>query len=566
MELIAETRTINEIFSQARKYVVPRFQREYSWNEEQVLELWNDVTDQISLDAEGRIVHDEYFIGCVVFVGEDSRPEHMIVDGQQRLITLTLLVRAIVDRLKDLGDPTAAEATYKNMIEGTDNDGRNYFKLINESPKPYFQNEIQAIQPAGINQAETEEEKRLKNTLDFFKNRIGGYQIGSIGAMDIAKSVRNQILNYLKVIQVTAKSEDEAYTIFETLNARGLSLTSVDLIKNWIFKNYDQTHPIDNAKEIWGSLRKRVSNFSTPEIFFRHYWNSRYAFASDDRIYKSFKKLHKKGSIAPAKEFLLEIDAASKLYEKIGAPKDTDWLIQKERAVKQSFDFLNLYRVTQPRPFLLALLEMRHKGIVGQTDFVRMIENIERFHFIFSNLCKERASGLEGKYARAAKNLYASGSNKSAAKSILNDLTIYLSNKRPDEKNIKIALSAIVFTSSTGLDRKVIQTVFHKVEKYLQKTAELNVGSLSLEHIRDKSSRATWVNSIGNLIPLDESINNSIPNNLNFVEKKSFYAKSRLKVVEDFLNRNSQDSWDVPDMERWSDRLAELTDKANSIR
>lgn len=566
MELIAETRTINEIFSQARKYVVPRFQREYSWTEEQVMELWGDVTDQISQDAEGRVVHEEYFMGCVVFVGEDSRPEHMIVDGQQRLITLTLLVRAIVDRLKELGDPAAAEATYKNMIEGIDNDGRSYFKLINESPKPYFQNEIQAIEPAGLNKAETEEEKRLKGTLDFLKSRMSSYRIGSFSDIDVAKSVRNQVLNYLKVIQVTAKSEDEAYTIFETLNARGLSLTSVDLIKNWIFKNYDQTHPIDNAKEIWGSLRRRVSNFSTPEIFFRHYWNSRYAFASDDRIYKSFKKLHKSGSIAPAKEFLLEIDKASKLYEKIGLPKDADWPIQKERAVKQSFDYLNLYRVTQPRPFLLALLEIRNKGVVGQTDFVRMIENIERFHFVFSNLCKERASGLEGKYARAAKNLYASGSNKSAAKSILNDLTIYLANKRPDEKNIKNALSQLVFTSAMGPDRRVIQTVFQKAEKFLLKTAELNVGSISLEHIRDKSSRATWVDLIGNLMPLDEAINSSIPAGLTFAGKKPFYAKSRLKVVEDFLSQNSQDGWDLPDMERWRDRLAELTDKANSIR
>ena len=134
MELIAETRTVNEIFSQSRKYVVPRFQREYSWTEEQVAELWEDVTDQIGQDADGNVVHDEYFIGSVVFVGEDSKPEHLIVDGQQRLITLTLLVRAIVDRLWELGDLSAAKATHSNMIEGIDNDGRPYFKLINESP------------------------------------------------------------------------------------------------------------------------------------------------------------------------------------------------------------------------------------------------------------------------------------------------------------------------------------------------------------------------------------------------------------------------------------------------
>ena len=566
MELIAETRSINEIFSQNRKYVVPRFQREYSWTLEQVTELWDDITDQMSLDSEGSVTHDEYFIGCVVFVGEDSRPEHLIVDGQQRLITLTLLVKAIVDRLKELGDMSAARATYHNMIEGVDNDGGKYFKLINESPRPYFQNEIQAFDLSGINRPETEEEKRLKATLDFFKGRLDSYRIGTYREADAAKIVRNQVLNFLKVIQVTAKSEDEAYTIFETLNARGLSLTSVDLIKNWIFKNYDQTHPIDNAKEIWGVLRKRVSSFSTPEIFFRHYWNSKYAFASDGRIYKSFKKLHKRGFIAPAKDFLLEIDAASKMYEKIGAPKDGDWPIQKERLVKYCFESLNFYRVTQPRPFLLALLEFRTNGVIGQTDFIRMVENIERFHFIFSNLCKERASGLESKYSRAAKSLYASGSNKSAAKSILNDLTIYLANKRPDEESIRNSLSLVFFSSSAGLDRKVIQTVFVKSERYLQKTSELNVASMSIEHIREKSSRATWVDVIGNLIPLDESINNAIPSNLSFSEKKQFYGNSQFKLVDDFLSLNPQSSWEKEDMERWMARLVELTDKSNAIR
>lgn len=73
----------------------------------------------------------------------------------------------------------------------------------------------------------------------------------------------------MKFILVTAKNEDDAYTIFETLNARGLSLTSVDLIKNWIFKNYNQTHPNDNAKDIWSELRRDITTFSDLETFFQ---------------------------------------------------------------------------------------------------------------------------------------------------------------------------------------------------------------------------------------------------------------------------------------------------------
>lgn len=88
MELNAETRSVNEIFSPNKKYVVPRFQREYSWQSEEVEEFWDDIAQQIKLAPlksrakTKKIKNEEYFIGCIVLVGEDSKPEYQIVDGQ----------------------------------------------------------------------------------------------------------------------------------------------------------------------------------------------------------------------------------------------------------------------------------------------------------------------------------------------------------------------------------------------------------------------------------------------------------------------------------------------------
>ncbi len=199
------------------------------------------------------------------------------------------------------------------MIEGIDNDGKKYFKLVNETPKPYFQNELQAKKPAGLNTAETEEEKLLQGAFDYFQKQVAAYKLASANEIESLRALRDQVLQYLKFILVTAKSEEDAYTIFETLNARGLSLSSVDLIKNWIFKNYQDTHPNDNAKEIWGKTRKLLSDFTDLDTFFRHYWNSKYSFASDDRLYKSFKDSVKAGRIVSAKAFLLELQKAAVL-------------------------------------------------------------------------------------------------------------------------------------------------------------------------------------------------------------------------------------------------------------
>lgn len=570
MELNAETRSVNEIFSPNKKYVVPRFQREYSWQTEEVEEFWDDIAQQIKLvsskSKKKKIKNEEYFIGCIVLVGEDSNPEYLIVDGQQRLTTLTILLRAIVERLHELGEAAAASALYKNVIEGTDNDGKQYFKLATESPKPFFQNELQARTPENLKKPQTEEEELLFAAYNLLKKKIKDFSLKDLTSVESVKALREQVLNYLKFILVTAKSEDDAYTIFETLNARGLSLTSVDLIKNWIFKNYNQTHPNDNAKDIWSELRKSISKFSDLETFFRHYWNSKYAFASDDRLYKSFKDFLKKGVITDAKTFLLELKEAASLYRKIGAPQDTDWPIQKERAIKRSLDLLNQYRVTQVRPFLLALLECRKKKSIDQGALIAVISSLENFHFIFSNICQDRASGLEGKYTRAAKNLHLADTNKDKAKQVIVDLLSYLEKKRPNAQRIADALSDLKFTSGDDTNKKTIQTIFSKAESSLQGTMELTVGSFSLEHIQDQSSNAEWIGSIGNLLPLDENLNNQIKEGATFKTKKKQYQKSELKIVSTFLSLNPQDDWGKSYADKWMKELANRIDDATKLK
>lgn len=566
MELNAETRSVNEIFSPNKKYFVPRFQREYSWKEEEVDEFWEDIVQQIRVSASNKISNEEYFIGCIVLVGEDSKPDYLIVDGQQRLTTLTILLRTIVQRLSDLGDKPAAKALYHNVIEGTDNDGLPYFKLVNESPKPFFQNELQSITPQGINLPGTEEELLLQATYFSLQKKIKLLKIGKLNDLEAVKTLREQVLNYLKFILVTAKSEDDAYTIFETLNARGLSLTSVDLIKNWIFKNYDLVHPNDNAKDIWSELRKQVSGFSDLEVFFRHYWNSKYSFASDDRLYKSFKDQLKAGRVSGARDFLVELRNAASLYRLIGAPVEDDWPVQKQRTIYRSLVLLNQYKVTQVRPFLLALLECHNKKSITQTLLIKTVENLENFHFIFSNVCQDRASGLEGKYTRAAKNLHLAGPNKVNSKKVITDLCSYLEKKRPTSQRITDSLRSLEFKSGVDINKKTIQTIFSKIERRKLGTSEHLVGSFSLEHIDDQSNKAAWVGGIGNLLPLDEELNNLIKSGLTFKAKKKQYGKSNMKVVAEFILRNPQDTWDKTRAEDWLDFLSAALADATQLK
>ncbi len=565
MELNAETRSVNNVFALNKKYIVPRFQREFSWKMDQLEEFWEDISQQIKV-VDAKPLFTEYFIGAVVLVGDDSRSEYLIVDGQQRLTTLTILLRAIVDRLVDLKEVKAAQALHKNAIQGLDHDGNEYFKLANESPKPFFQNEVQAFVPQQLNKAVSTEEKLLNEAYAYFRKRVSTFKRPGLTDIESAKALRDQTLDHLKFIQVTAKDEDDAYTIFETLNARGMSLTSVDLVKNWIFKNYPNTHPHDNAKETWNEIRRSAAKFSSIEMFFRHYWNSKYAFASDDRLYKSFKDALKKKQITDARAFLLELKGAFDTYRRIGDPQDSDWSIQKEKRITASLALLNQYKVTQPRPFLIALLECKriHKSI-PQALFIKAVTSIENFHFIFSNVCQERASGLEGKYTRAAKQLFQAGTNKIKAEAVITKLLADLRSKRPDLSKIAASTAEIQLSKEDNGSKKQIQTIFRKIELSLRHTTELNVGGISLEHVQDKSSNLPWVNLIGNLIPLDEGINNKMKAKLGFKEKKKQYAKSELKLTNLFLTLNPQDDWDSSTADTWSTKIAELLDAATAI-
>ena len=127
--------------------------------------------------------------------------------------------------------------------------------------------------------------------------------------LESIKTLRTQVLNHLKFIVVTAKDEDDASTIFETLNARGIGLTSVDLIKNWVFKNNQKTHPNDNAKDLWKEVRTKVTDIPNLEMetFFLHFWNSKYGTSSADKLYKDFQKCIKDGRIADSLKFLTEL-------------------------------------------------------------------------------------------------------------------------------------------------------------------------------------------------------------------------------------------------------------------
>nr|WP_268873239.1 DUF262 domain-containing protein [Pseudomonas congelans] len=366
--------------------------------------------------------------------------------------------------------------------------------------------------------------------------------------MDSLKAVREQTLNHLKFIYINVKKEDDAYSIFETLNARGMSLSSVDLIKNWIFKNLKRTHPHDNTKSTWKKMGESLRSRQIPvdiETFFRHHWNSKYGYSSEDRIYKSFKLLVKSKEIGDPKTFLEALTSEASTYNKICNPLESDWKGQAEKSIYSSLTAMNLFKVTQTRPFLLALLENRKN--INTTHLIQILRSLEHFHFIFTAVCSSRASGLDGKYAKSAKEIRFSGS-KNESKKILNDLIESLIQKLPSETVFIESFSNLWFCKEYEKDKKLIQYLFSKAEAFHQGNNELKLDEFSLEHIQDQSLGGDAMGKVGNLVPLAAKINNNIPKDSNLIKKLSYYNKSALKTVSTLTKHISENKISV-----WTD-------------
>ena len=228
MDFKATPRTVRDMLNLKRKYVIPRFQREYSWTNDELNELWNDLLENIVIDSWDKLVPQEYFLGSIVLVGDDEDSTDItrqVVDGQQRLMTITIMFSVLAQKFLSINENSLSNIVHKFII-GEDENGDPITKLVSETPKPFFQFRIQQKEIDFSQVPNTEEEKAILNTYNFFDSCLSetklrkeilkdnGETVISKPYVDLLKVVRDQVLS-CKVIYVTVKSFDDAYQIFE---------------------------------------------------------------------------------------------------------------------------------------------------------------------------------------------------------------------------------------------------------------------------------------------------------------------------------------------------------------
>ena len=546
MKIDANDKEIQEIFN-AGYFKIPRFQRPYSWGVDEVSLFWDDVVNQKD---------DHYFIGSMVAY-QTEKPYFGIVDGQQRLTTITLLLSAIRNAFWKLGKSDLAHGIH-NFIERTNLENKKEFILNPETSYPYLQSHIQSFEKEKVFCEVGLEEKNLESAFNVINQRlvstipqlsddnIQNYDLFDDGLIAVQKltEIRNKVLS-LKLVFIQLDNEDDAYLIFETLNARGKDLSISDLVKNLILKKLQSTNDrFDSAKESWNALVKCFDdsgNSSELNTFLLHFWVSEYFYTTEKQLFTEFKKLINENEVNATK-IVFELPNVAKLYLKLLSPTSQLWS-NSELEVKRSLEALKLFKVKQQTAMTLALLRAYDRNVISLKNLIKALKKIELFHFCFNAITAQRSSGsISSNYSRLAIEL-TNSKDKNQSKEILKGLDEFLSKKLPDKKEFILKFSELSFNRTNNADKSLIKYALGLLWPVGHSGIEVEPSSLTIEHLLPQSSSLPLavVSKVGNLILIDAKTNSEKLCSKSYDEK--FTILNDIKYpVEDFLLTDNLDS------------------------
>ncbi len=555
MNFKPDEKNIRSLLKSSCQFVIPRFQREYSWDKKNYQEFFEDMMNNLVV-IEGNIKDDQYFLGTMLFVGNfTEKPDKPIevIDGQQRLTTITILFSVLSDRFRELGEDTLSKQLF-NYIMTTDDDGNEVRVLQSKSSYPYFVYYIQDREKTIDAFPNTEEENCIKETYEYFfqqtsenalkkllKKRMGDDIVQSFSYIEILKALRDQVLG-CTFISIAAADKDQANKIFAILNAKGKRLAYIDLIKNKIFEELKDGVDATFADESWNEIKKLL-NSETETVgmatFFRHYWISKYKRCNASVLYDDFNRTITKNK-EKYKAFLRDLVNNAKIYVKIINPSREDYNNRKEYLwLVQSLSTMNkTFNVVQTRIALLALYDVKERNLISTEQFKKAIITMENFHFAFTAICSMRTNNLEAIYSRFAIALRKCTNKQETSKVIEEKLIVPLEKLYPKYNLFKAGFGELIYSKKDLPINIKTKYVVYKLNCFFSQK-EIFEDDGSIEHIVPETTGENALN-IGNLILLERELNREADEK-DYLDKLCYYRKSKYDWIQRFIKEN--DIW-----------------------
>ena len=351
---------IYEILNGNKQFLIPVYQRFYSWDIDQCKRLWNDI---VEMQRKGKAGH---FVGSIVNIAEQAMPtgvqKYLIIDGQQRMTTLTLLLLALRDyAIKNPSNTTINARRIDNMLlknEYESGDER-YKLLLTETDRDIL---ISMVEEKSIAEGTR---SRLIDNYNFFANKIADQEIQPA---EVYESIGK-----LQIVNITLdRTVDEAQAIFESLNSTVKELSESDLIRNYVLMGLEPSEQIYIYEHLWRPMEQLFiyeTQGTVMDAFFRHYLTMKLSrIPKQGRVYEEFKLYHLNCEFGTIRELCQDLLEYAQHYTNIVFKRNTDTDLKKLYE-----DIIDL-RMEVSYPFLLIIHHDCVEGRITSEELKKILK------------------------------------------------------------------------------------------------------------------------------------------------------------------------------------------------
>lgn len=506
-------------------YRIPVYQRKYEWTEGQVDQLFYDI-EKIALDPDYR----GHFLGTVVFVRSTFTgmgTDYTIIDGQQRITTTFLLLKAIYDTLE--------ESDYRR-----DEIKVNYF--INEHVEHEYKRKLISVESDRRDYEELlEHNKSDKPTkIHMNYNRLMYLiQHSKATAIELYDALSKVKIVYIELEQ--GRKDENPQTIFESLNSTGLSLTESDLIRNYLLMNEPPADQEILYKKYWSRLETLLTNAKISD-FIRDYLTMKTAVISNkNKVYQTFKIYVQEQNVS-SEAILEDLNKYAEHYNLFLNPTIDETTIQEHLLV-----ILQL-KSTVTYPYLLRLFDKYYNTKeISLDEFATIMSYITSYlvRRLIVNFPTNALNKVFGSMGKEIDNRKESISEKEAAVDFLMSRTG--SATFPRNEKLK---ESIMNNDVYNRNHKLAKLILGKIESYSHKET-VDFEQMTVEHIMPNKLTPMWRVELGSNATLDHTLYKDVLGNLTltnynselsnkpFVDKKEYYSDSNLKITRDIANYNN---------------------------
>lgn len=556
-----ENNTFRKLIGNGLTYRIPRFQRDYSWTNEEWEDLWADILG--TLEAGGEASH---YMGYLVLQSADDK-SFDVIDGQQRLTTISLIVLAVlknIQRLIDAGNDSDANKrrleqirqTYVGYLDPVTLIARPKLTL-NRNNNYYFQT---YLVPLGHlpQRGFRSSEHSMRKAFEWLDRQVANYLRASTGdeGKRLAQLVED-ISDRLFFTVITVTDELNAYKVFETLNARGVRLSATDLLKNYLFSVLDRggesDHELRNLEDRWENIVGRLQSENFPD-FLRVHWNSRNNFARQADLFKTIRaRVSDRDTVF---QLLRGMEDDLDNYLALSSPEGSEW----SQDDKQLAGVLKTFRVKQPFPVLLAA-----RRVLDAADFTGLLRATMVISLRYNVIGAYSTAEQERTYNAVAERI-AKGELKQLGPVLQAMRGVYV-----EDKSFRAAFSEKTIRTTDSRNNRVVRFILCALEKHLSgQDHSFASDAFNVEHVLPQNAPDGWggysneeasnlIYRLGNMTLLQSDVNRDM-GTAEYDAKRASYLQSGFTLTRKMAQENAE--WTPDRIAAWQSWMA---DQATSI-